>query len=186
MNYSHYGDLAVRLAVDLVNTLDTVKGVDGLADLADLEAFVNRVGLDDAPAAPTQADLEGVRSLRRLVRQVFEASDVERAAAAVNQILEDSKARPYISTHQNRPHLHVEPRRAGLTRWLGAVVGMGLASVIIDQGTGRFGVCQAPDCRDVYIDLSRNRSRKHCSDACTNRESVRSFRRRAGSGQQPA
>jgi predicted RNA-binding Zn ribbon-like protein len=46
-------------------------------------------------------------------------------------------------------------------------------------GTDRFGVCSADDCRDVFIDVSRNHSRKHCSERCTNREGVRSFRRRA-------
>lgn len=103
---------------------------------------------------------------------MFEAGDVAEAALAVNRILEESRAQPYVSVHGGRPHLHVEPLRAGLGRWLGAVVGMGLAFVLIEDGISRFGVCSAADCRDVFLDTSRNRSRKRCSDTCTNREGV--------------
>ncbi|MGI8518963.1 MAG: CGNR zinc finger domain-containing protein [Acidimicrobiia bacterium] len=55
---------------------------------------------------------------------------------------------------------------------------MGLAELVVHYETDRFGVCSADDCRDVFIDVSRNHSRKHCSARCTNREDVRSFRRR--------
>jgi predicted RNA-binding Zn ribbon-like protein len=55
---------------------------------------------------------------------------------------------------------------------------MGLATVLIEHGVERFGVCNAGDCDDVFVDSSRNRSRLHCSSTCSTREAVASYRRR--------
>ena len=45
----------------------------------------------------------------------------------------------------------------------------------------RLRVCDAPDCDDVVVDLSKNRSRRYCSASCSNRVNVAAFRaRRAG------
>jgi predicted RNA-binding Zn ribbon-like protein len=62
--------------------------------------------------------------------------------------------------------------------WLGAITGMGLASVIVEHGVDRFGVCGSAGCDDVYVDTSRNRSRRHCSNTCSTREAVAAYRKR--------
>jgi predicted RNA-binding Zn ribbon-like protein len=49
-----------------------------------------------------------------------------------------------------------------------------MAGLLAENQTARLGECQAPDCRYVFIDESRNRSRRWCSsDICGNRERVR-------------
>ena len=53
-----------------------------------------------------------------------------------------------------------------------------MIDVIRADETSRFGRCAAEDCDGVVIDLSRNRSRKYCSTACTNREAVAAYRAR--------
>jgi predicted RNA-binding Zn ribbon-like protein len=49
-----------------------------------------------------------------------------------------------------------------------------MASLLAENRTARLGECQAPDCRYVFIDESRNQSLRWCSsDTCGNRERVR-------------
>jgi len=76
------------------------------------------------------------------------------------------------------PHLHFEPMDASPARWLGAVTAMGLSTVLIEDGLDRFGMCGSTTCDDVFVDTSRNKSRRHCSDTCTTRENVAAYRER--------
>ena len=55
---------------------------------------------------------------------------------------------------------------------------MGLAVRLAELGLERFGVCQAAPCQGVFIDTSANRTRRYCSDRCTNRAIVTAFRAR--------
>jgi predicted RNA-binding Zn ribbon-like protein len=59
---------------------------------------------------------------------------------------------------------------------------MGLSVVLIETGLDRFGTCASSTCDDVYVDTSRNRSRRHCSDTCSTRENVAAYRRRQRAG----
>ena len=56
---------------------------------------------------------------------------------------------------------------------------MALATVLAEHGFSRFGVCHADDCADVFVDMSRNRSRRYCNDVCSTRTNVAAYRRRA-------
>ncbi len=42
----------------------------------------------------------------------------------------------------------------------------------------RLGVCTAPHCDRVYVDTTRNGSRRFCSTACQNRVKAAAFRER--------
>ena len=55
---------------------------------------------------------------------------------------------------------------------------MGLAVRLTDLGIERFGVCQAPGCQGVFIDISTSNTRRYCSDRCMNRANVSAFRAR--------
>ena len=61
---------------------------------------------------------------------------------------------------------------------------MGLAMAFLDLGAERFGTCAADGCSGVFLDTSRNRSRRYCSDRCATRENVAALRsrRRAAAG----
>jgi predicted RNA-binding Zn ribbon-like protein len=177
VQFSHYKNMPLQLAVDLVNSLDVVDNLETL-DVQAVAGMLDREEIDNPPET-TEADLVAVRALRARVRQVFESTSIEGAAESINKILRHAHAVPYVGIHGLGPHLHVAPRKSDPAGWLGAEIGMGLAELVCHYGTDRFGVCSADDCRDVFIDTSRNHSRKHCSDRCTNREGVRSFRKRA-------
>ncbi|MEU6730098.1 CGNR zinc finger domain-containing protein [Nonomuraea wenchangensis] len=45
-------------------------------------------------------------------------------------------------------------------------------------GPDRFGQCAAHQCEAVYIDLTRNASRRYCSAGCTARAKTAAYRSR--------
>lgn len=178
MDFSHYTTKPVELAVSLTNTRGMTE--DGLEDFDAFVGFLEDYRpLWEGVAKPAKkADLEPVKELRLALREVFEAGDEELAAKRVNILLERYGATPRLSTHSGHPHLHFEPMESAMVSWLGAITAMGLASVIVEHGIERFGVCDSGTCMDVFVDTSRNRSRRHCSNTCSTREAVAAYRKR--------
>lgn len=179
MRFDSYTDHSVRLAVDLVNTYSPAGDRERLRGLEDLGAFLEEHHVRPA-APPTDRDLTGVRAARERLRRVFEAPDEERAADALNAILGETRAHPQLADHDGEPwHLHFVPTEAPVARHLAATAAMGLAVVIAEGGFERLGTCDWERCRDVYVDTSKNRSRRYCDPAvCGNRASAAAYRRR--------
>jgi predicted RNA-binding Zn ribbon-like protein len=178
MDFSHYTAKPVELAVALVNTRGI--GSDSLSDGTLLREFLDdyRPLWEGVAKPPRQSELEAVRRLRETLREIIESRDEELAANRVNELLDAYGATPRLSAHSGRPHLHFEPVESAMVCWLGAITAMGLASVIVEHGVDRFGVCGSGACNDVFIDTSRNRSRRHCSNTCSTREAVAAYRKR--------
>ncbi len=178
MDFSHYSGTPVELAIALVNTKKG--GTDALGDLPALREFLEgHRDLWSGVARPaTTRDLNGVWRLREALREVVISPDDAAAAERVNEILTSHGAEPRLSLHSGTPHLHFEPIGSSMVDFLGAVTAMALASVIVDHGVDRFGICSSSTCQDVYVDTSRNRSRLHCSSTCSTREAVAAFRKR--------
>jgi predicted RNA-binding Zn ribbon-like protein len=55
---------------------------------------------------------------------------------------------------------------------------MAMVDVIRADENSRLARCDAADCDDIVLDLSRNRSRRYCSTTCGNREAVAAYRAR--------
>jgi predicted RNA-binding Zn ribbon-like protein len=180
MDFSHYSDAPVQMAVDLVNTLNAVSGDDTLASPIDVTEFISSRDADWCKPGweATQDDLNEVVALRSRLRSVFDAGDETIAAAMINTVLCEADAVPRLSLHGDGPHLHFESDDDSPATWLGAVTAMGLTVAIIEGGYERFGICSSSTCDDVFVDGSRNRSRRHCSDTCTTRENVAAHRAR--------
>jgi len=178
VDFSHYTDQPVDLAVALVNT-DQMDG-DQLGDTAQLELFLDDYqDLWKGVARPARkTELVEIRRLRNSLREVITAENDATASDTVNEILDSYGAVPRVSIHSGHPHLHFEPTGASMSSWLGATTAMGLASVIVEHGVERFGLCDSGGCEDVYVDTSRNRSRRHCSNTCSTREAVAAYRKR--------
>lgn len=174
----------MELALDLVNTYTPAQGPqDDLVTVADLQRFMS----DHEPGEwdqPFKArDVEEVRALRQRLQEILDAQDVTEAVRQINDLLEVTSPRPYISDHDGTPlHLHVVPPDARVAHYLGAVSGMALASMVIEDGMARFGRCASDTCDDVFVDTSKNRSRRYCSEGCSNRSNVRRFRARSRAG----
>ena len=171
MNFDHYTDREVALAAALVNR--------DFDDLAGLEAFVTEQGIS-APGRLTTRTLEEVQRLQPRLRFIFESDDEAAVAAAINELLAEGPAVPQLSNHDGEPwHQHVAPQGAPLAGRLAAESAMGLAVVLRDEGITRFKRCEHEGCSDVFVDTSRNRSRRYCDPrACGNRANVAAFRAR--------
>jgi predicted RNA-binding Zn ribbon-like protein len=177
MDFDHYTDPGVGVAVNLTNSLGSTSGYENLRTPADVRELLDAQGLEGYGEV-NEADLEPLRALRRELRAIFEAPAEGEAAALINGLLARSGAAPQMTDHDGKWHLHFAADDAPLVDRVAAVAAMGLATVIVRWGWERLGVCNADDCADVYVDTSRNRSRRYCDPSCSTRVNVAAFRAR--------
>ena len=168
------------MAVDLINTLNAVSDEESLTSPTDVTDFITTRDTDWCKPGweASQNDLDEIIVLRSQLRKVFDAADERAAVEIINSVLSYADAVPRLSLHGEDPHLHFEADDDSPARWLGAVTAMGLTVALIEGGYERFGTCGSSSCDDVFVDSSRNRSRRHCSDTCTTRENVAAHRAR--------
>ena len=74
----------------------------------------------------------------------------------------------------------VEQQAAGAEHGWAAGCATGLAVVLGGSRYDRLGVCTGPRCDRVYVDTSRNGTRRYCSTSCQNRVKTAAFRARLG------
>ena len=55
---------------------------------------------------------------------------------------------------------------------------MALVDVVRTGALDRLRICAYPDCDDVLVDLSKNRSKRFCDGGCGNRAAVSAYRAR--------
>jgi predicted RNA-binding Zn ribbon-like protein len=178
-NFAPYLECSINLAVDLVNSFNLVDGVDGLTDPAALVEFLQSHQMTRVSKA-TRKDLEEVRELRTRLRGVFDARHAKEAVAILNALLEESGARPELTDHDGKAwHLHYTPHGTPLAPMVAADAAMALSVVIAEDGFERLQVCDSETCEDVFVDESKNRSRRYCSPTvCGNRAAVAAYRAR--------
>jgi predicted RNA-binding Zn ribbon-like protein len=180
-------DAAVAVAVQLVNTLTGGE--------AHGRRYAPPAGAG-LPAAVTMALSMGPRGTRAVtsteaseltvvaeaLRAIFEANasgDVDGAARKVNAMLARTGARPQLDRHDGEPwHLHFHGAADSVGTGYAAGCATGLAVVLGSAMRDRLGVCTAPRCDRVYVDISRNGTRRFCSTSCQNRVKAAAFRAR--------
>jgi predicted RNA-binding Zn ribbon-like protein len=179
MQFAHDTEAALLAAAALVNTQQPDD--DELADLAALDAFVTRWGWTGSRTRD-RAELDAVRALRPQLRQLWLAGEDE-VVEQVNAMLADAGALPQLVAHDGEGyHLHATPPGAPLDVRMSVEAAMALVDVVRQHELHRLRRCGADDCDDLLVDLSRNRSRRYCSTACSNRVNVAAFRARGTSG----
>jgi predicted RNA-binding Zn ribbon-like protein len=183
VDFSHYSEAPIQFAADLVNTGPVPLGESGenLQTVADLRAFLVGSSFGElADDGLSEDDLKAFRRLRGQLVDVFLANDEKIAARRVNEILDASHSIPRLTDHDGAPlHLHFAAPGASPAQKAGAASAMGLALVLVEDGLKRFGVCASDDCIDIFVDTSKNSSRRFCSDKCANRTAVAAHRARA-------
>ena len=96
-------------------------------------------------------------------------------------MLREAGALPQLVTHGGWGyHLHATSPDAPLADRMAVEAAMALVDVVRQGELDRLRRCDADDCDDVLVDLSKNRSRRYCSTACANRVNVAAFRARRG------
>ncbi|MFP5308080.1 MAG: CGNR zinc finger domain-containing protein [Actinomycetes bacterium] len=136
-------------------------------------------------ATADHAELDRLEAAAGALRRVFELAsqgDVDAAADALNGLMRSADARPQLTSHDGQPwHLHLHPEAAAPSDGVVAQVATALAWTVAGGGADRLGICTASACDRVYVDASRNASRRFCSAACQNRTKAAAFRaRRSG------
>ncbi|NUS02782.1 MAG: CGNR zinc finger domain-containing protein [Nonomuraea sp.] len=185
MDYNSHTDAVVRVTVALVNALTPgeQRGRDFPVP-GDLVTAASDALSSVYPAQRDITDAEAVELARLAarLREVFRASaagDIDAAALATNVLLEESRARPMLERHDGEPwHLHFHGPGGSLASDWAASCATGLAIVLGSEFSDRLGVCTAPHCDRVYVDVSRNGTRRFCSTACQNRVKTAAFRAR--------
>lgn len=177
MLFAHDTEVSLQAAVTLVNTgvepdtLCTVEDVDAL--YAEFEYTGRRDG--------DLAELETVRALRPALRELLTA-DRDRAVELVNTMLAEARALPQLVRHDRWDwHLHAVSPDAPLATRITVETAMAMVDVVRADEQSRLGVCADEECDGIVLDLSRNRSRRFCSTACTNRNAVAAYRARQAS-----
>jgi predicted RNA-binding Zn ribbon-like protein len=184
MHVAHDIARSLSQAVDLVNSRHGDQEL--LGDLVALRAFLDEHDVSGSRAL-SRDDLEEVHALRPRLRAVWTARDMRTAAAVVNGMVAEACALPQLTDHDGYDwHLHWTAPSARVASRLAADAGMALAEVLRDEGLERLRTCEAPGCEAVFVDLSRNRSRRYCDTGnCGNRMHVAAYRARLRSADQP-
>jgi predicted RNA-binding Zn ribbon-like protein len=186
MIFAHDTEVALSAAVALVNTapdVDPEAGIDEpeeLADLAALDDFV-RTWQWTGTRTGTPAELAAVHDLRPRLRRIWSV-DEDEAVVIVNDLLRAAGAMPQLVKHDGWDyHLHATSAEAPLADRMAVEAAMALTDMIRMKELDRLRICAGEDCRDVLIDLSKNRSRRYCEAGCGNRANVAAYRaRRSG------
>lgn len=186
MDFGSHTVGSVELAVCLVNAIvpGEVRGrpYPAAEGVEELRARAESVpGL--APAGPLTADeTRGVAKIAMELHAVFAAAedgDFDEAARLLNAMAVRYDARPTLLRHDNGPwHLHFHGPDAGVIKGVGGATSVALAHVLGSDYANRIGMCSAPNCDRVYVDVSRNGTKRYCSTACQNRVKAATFRAR--------
>lgn len=171
---------ALAAGAELINTGRAAAGEE-LRTVADVQEFGDRYAFHGNPAGP--GDLARLRALRARLDGIAVACESGDDAAAIemlNALLAETGAIPQVVAHDGRgPHIHVSRPAAPLPDRIAAHLAMGLAELVVAGESQRVRSCASPTCRDVFVDLSRNRSRRYCdSRTCGNRLHVAAYRAR--------
>ncbi len=179
MLLAHDTEISFNAAAALVNTARG--GTEELPDIAALDAFIEHWRWSGS-RTHDEAELGAVRALRPRLAQLWEMTEDE-AVVLVNTLLRDANALPQLVKHDGwEYHIHATSPEAPLADRMAVDVAMAFADLIRFGELARLRYCAAPDCDDVMVDLSKNRSRRFCSLTCANRVNVANYRSRKTAG----
>lgn len=175
MQFAHDTEDALVAAEVLINTAsepDTLTTVEELADLFRRQRWTGAFAGD-------QAELEQVQALRPRLRAIWLADDEQKQADGINDLLREGSALPQLVRHDEfdwHPHATTPDRPLAIRMSVEAA--MALVDVMRAGERRRLETCDADDCQNVYVDLSRNRSRRFCGTTCSNRVAAAAYRAR--------
>jgi predicted RNA-binding Zn ribbon-like protein len=181
MQFTHDTEATLKMTAAVVNTTadssrtrtDELATVEQLGTLLDENEYTGRRDRD-------AAELDEVRALRPELRDLWTLSRDD-AAERVNRILREARAVPQLVRHDAWDwHLHATDSESPLATRIIVEVAMAFIDVIRADELGRLQLCAADDCSAVFVDLSRNRSKRYCDVGnCGNRMNVNAYRARA-------
>lgn len=179
MRFSDDTEASLAFVVALANTVPTASasGDDELETPEQLTWLLDEYsysGRHDGDAA----EVDEVRAVRAELRNLWRVRK-EQAVAEVDRMLADARALPQLVRHDHLDwHIHATSRDAPLAERIRVEAAMALVDVIRAAATSQLRTCDAHDCEGVFVDLSRNGSKRFCSLRCGNRMNVSAYRER--------
>jgi hypothetical protein len=159
----------LELVQRFVNTVDYEHGREVLHSPARLQAVLLELGLFDARARVTEADLERALELREGLRGL---------ALANNEGAGDSVLEAELVVRIDGREGVLEPLRRNVDGALADLVGI-VYTAMADGTWSRLKACRRDVCQWLFYDRSRNRSAVWCQMAvCGNRTKTKAYRAR--------
>lgn len=149
-------------------------------------AKVGGVALHDALQASgetvtelTATQTRQLQDAAHALRAIAETDSVAEACEQLNNVLAGCRP-PRLTAHAATPwHLHIDSHdSADWGEWFLASSAMALAITIAETQQPPLGICQAPDCDNVFVTHSPGRPRRYCSTTCSTRARVAAHRSR--------
>ena len=186
VNFDSHVTAVTTAAIVLVNArtpgFDGTQAVTPATGPAAREAVAGALVSQGRPTPVTAAQLEQFDALAPDLRAVFEAADagdLGHAAGLINDLLERTGARPRLDRFPDGQwslHFH-GPDDSVVLGW-SAGIASALAVIVGSDWGGRLGVCAADPCDRVYLDESKNGTRRYCSTRCQSRVKAAAHRAR--------
>ncbi|MGB4778717.1 CGNR zinc finger domain-containing protein [Microbacterium sp.] len=180
MVFIHDTEISLRAAAALVNTLPEtdIDGIDRLVTQADFDAYLREYPYTGTFRRDDQ-ELTAVRANRPRLLALWNVGR-DSAVPLVNAMLRDGHALPQLVIHDEFDwHIHATEPDVPLSVRMLVESAMAFVDVIRSDQWDRVRICDADDCKSVYIDFSKNRSKRYCDTGnCGNRMNVNAYRRR--------
>jgi predicted RNA-binding Zn ribbon-like protein len=176
-------EVAARLVNELTSGERRGQPFDSPVGRQQIEATATALSGGDRPRPEVTAeDADFLTRHAVSMREVFQAAhgdDLGGASTTVNRLMRDTGARPQLDPLPHGGwHVHFHGADDSLAVGWAAGCATGLALAIGTDLAGRLGVCLAERCDRVYVDTSRNSSRRFCSTSCQNRVKAAAHRAR--------
>jgi len=176
--------VTVRLVNELTPGRAGTQPVEVPTGRAGASAVAEILALGGPPPRVTQQEATRLTAAAAELRAVFEAADagdVDEGARVVNALLARTRARPQLDKFADgRWSLHFHGAGDSLVVGWAAGCASALALALGSDLAGRLGVCDAPTCDRVYVDESKNGTRRFCSVRCQSRVKAAAHRSRHG------
>ncbi|KJK11393.1 Zn ribbon-like domain-containing protein [Terrabacter sp. 28] len=181
MLFTHDTEVALAAAAALVNTMPGVlpgdRAPDALTTLDELDSLYAEHGWTGR-FDRDEAELQAVRELRPRLRGFWELDEAG-VVTLVNDLLAEARATPQLVDHDGVGwHIHATPPDAPLPQRMAVEAAIAVIDVVRAGELARLRVCEAADCDDVVVDLSKNRSRRYCEGGCAARAHTAAYRAR--------
>lgn len=155
--------------------------VDRLDDPAWLDGFLRKWCLR-VPGARRPEVREALRRLRGVLQRIILPlaeghAPADQDLAALNRYLAARPVRPRLERHEGAWRVRLESAARGLDAALFSIA-VSFAELLEKGDPARLKCCGNPDCRWVFYDTTRSRTRRWCADNCGNLMKVREFRKR--------
>jgi predicted RNA-binding Zn ribbon-like protein len=174
VNLASFADLAVRLVNSGVCDADA----DPLRSCETFRTFVADRLFLAVPVTPH--DLDRLRLLRGELTAVFTLAvdgAEHDAIGRLNALMTVHPVHPVLVEHDGEPwHIHLSDAGSMTDRYA-AAASISMALLLSSLGTERLGICAIASCDRVFIDGSKNKSRRYCAAHSPARGNVTSLQR---------